>query len=326
MSTPPAPAPASPAPPCATARHPRWCGLLWSGVFWILVTETCFALMRIFTRSGAGDLPGLEIGGVRFLGGALVAYGVGRFRRVPLVVRDQKNAWLRSMFGTVNAVAVFVALGSTRIALGDVATLIATAPLFVAMLSGPVLGERVPPRTVIGVAVGFAGVAVLSQPAWRVSGHLALALLVGALSYGFAILRLRRLGAHESSEAIALHMSLVAGVTLLVLSLPRFVVPTREMLLPLLGSAAAGGLGQIAMSRAYGLGRAARLSAVSYSGVVITYLLEVLWFARPPRLHQWVGALLVIVAGVVVSRRSLAPADAEAAAPGAAARDASRPG
>lgn len=318
----PDPSPHRPArrpPPCGGARHPRWCGLLWSGVFWILVTETCFALMRIATRWGAGDLPGWEIGGVRFLGGALVAYGIGRVRRVPLVVRDQKNAWLRSIFGTVNAVAVFAALGSARIALGDVATLIATAPLFVALLSGPVLGERVSPRVLAGAGVGFLGVAVLSQPALKVSGDLALALLLGALSYGLAILRLRRLGAHESSEAIALHMSLVAGVTLLVLSLPRFVVPTPHMLLPLLGSAAAGGLGQIAMSRAYGLGGAARLSAVSYSGVVITYLLEVLWFRRPPLPHQWIGAALVIVAGVVVSRRSRAPADAEAPAPDAAA-------
>lgn len=305
-------------PPCASPRHPRWCGLLWSGVFWILVSETCFALMRIATRWGAADLPGWEIGGVRFLGGALVAYGIGRVRRVPLVVRDQKNAWLRSIFGTVNAVAVFAALGSARIALGDVATLIATAPLFVALLSGPVLRERVSPRVLAGAGVGFLGVAVLSQPALKVSGDLALALLLGALSYGLAILRLRRMGGHESSEAIALHMSLVAGVSLLLLSLPRFVVPTPQTLLPLLGSAAAGGLGQIAMSRAYGLGRAARLSAVSYAGVVITYAFEVLWFAHAPRLHQWIGALLVIVAGVVVSARSRAPADAEAPAPDAA--------
>jgi drug/metabolite transporter (DMT)-like permease len=314
-----------PPPPCATARHPRWCGLLWSGVFWILVSETCFALMRITTRWGAADLSGWEIGGVRFLGGALVAYGIGRFRRVPLVVRDQKNAWLRSIFGTVNAVAVFAALGSTRIALGDVATLIATAPLFVALLSGPVLRERVSPRVLAGAGVGFFGVAVLSQPALKVSGDLALALLLGALSYGLAILRLRRMGGHESSEAIALHMSLVAGVSLLLLSLPRFVVPTPQTLLPLLGSAAAGGLGQIAMSRAYGLGRAARLSAVSYSGVVITYLLEVLWFRRPPLPHQWIGALLVIVAGVVVSRRSRAPADAEAPDPDADSGQERRP-
>ena len=72
-----------------------------SGVFWILVTEVCFALMRVATRWGAADLPGWEIGGVRFLGGALVAWGLGRARGVSLRVRDQKNAWLRSIFGTV---------------------------------------------------------------------------------------------------------------------------------------------------------------------------------------------------------------------------------
>jgi drug/metabolite transporter (DMT)-like permease len=288
--------------------------LLRSGVLWIVVAELCFALMRIATRWGAdtADLSGWEMGGVRFLGGALVAYGLGRARGVSLRVRDQRNAWLRSIFGTVNALAVFLALGSARIALGDVATLTATAPLFVALLSGPVLGERVSPRVAAGAVLGFAGVAVLSQPAFHVSGDLAAALLLGAASYGLAILRLRRLGPSESSEAIALHMSLVAGVTLLLVSLPRFVVPAPRALVPLLASALAGGLGQVAMSRAYGLGRAARLSAVSYSGVVITYLLELALFARAPRPHQWLGAGLVCAAGVIVSARSRASADAEA--------------
>lgn len=307
----------APSPPPRSSQ-PGPYHVLRSGIFWILVTELCFALMRMATRWGASDLPGIEIGSVRFLGGALVAWGFGRARGVRLVVGDQKNAWLRSIFGTVNALAVFLALGSHRIALGDVATLQATAPLFVGLLSGPVLGERVPPRVVAGAVVGFAGVAVLSQPALRVSADLACALLLGALSYAFAILRLRRLGVRENSEAIALHMSLVAGVTLLLVSLPGFVVPSRHAVLPLVASALAGGLGQIALSRAYGLDRAARLSAVSYSGVVITYGLEVLVFARAPMLHQWIGAGLVCVAGVVVSARSRAAAGADVPAAGAA--------
>jgi drug/metabolite transporter (DMT)-like permease len=106
-------------------------------------------------------------------------------------------------------------------------------------------------------------------------------------------------------------MSLVAGVTMLLLSLPRFVLPGPHALLPLLVSAAAGGIGQVAVSRAYGLGRAAPLSAVSYAGVVFTYALEVLLFARMPGLHQCLGSLLVIAAGVVVSNRSRAPAEAD---------------
>jgi uncharacterized membrane protein len=197
------------------APEPPRPGAAWStlrsGIFWILVSELCFALMRVATRWGASDLPGLEIGGVRFLGGALVAWAVAAARKAPLRVGDQKNAWLRSIFGTLNGLAVFSALGSHRIALGDVATLSATAPLFVALLSGPVLGERVTGRVVAGAAVGFLGVGVLSRPALHVSGDLALALLVGSLSYALALLRLRRLGVSEGSEAIALHMSLVAG-------------------------------------------------------------------------------------------------------------------
>ena len=286
-------------------------GLLRQGVFWILVTEAMFAIMRVATRWGAADhLSGWEVGGVRFLGGALVAYGLGRARGVPLVVGDQKNAWLRSLFGTLNACAVFFALGSQRIAVGDVATLSATAPLFVALLAGPILGERVTPRIFAGALLGFVGVGVLSRPALHVSGDLVLALVLGALSYALAILRLRRLGPKESSEAIALHMSLVAGVTMLLLSLPHFVVPSAHALVPLLVSATAGGLGQMAMSRAYGLGRAAPLSAVSYAGVVFTYALEVVSFGRLPGLHQCLGSLLVIAAGVVVSAWSRAPAGA----------------
>lgn len=289
----------APQPQSSVARS-----TLRSGIFWILVTELCFALMRVATRWGASDLPGLEIGGVRFLGGALVTWIVARARRAPLRVGDQKNAWLRSIFGTLNGLAVFTALGSKRIALGDVATLTATAPLFVALLSGPVLGERVTARVVMGAAIGFAGVAVLSQPALHVSGDLALALILGSLAYALALLRLRRLGVSEGSEAIALHMSLVAGVVLLLASWPRFVVPAPRTWLPLAASALMGGFGQIAMSRAYGLDKAARLSAVSYTGVVITYALEVLWFARVPLAHQWIGAGLVCVAGVVVSLRA----------------------
>jgi drug/metabolite transporter (DMT)-like permease len=286
--------------------------LILSGVFWILVTEVMFSIMRVATRWGATDnLSGWEVGGVRFLGGALVAYGLGRARGVSLVVGDQKNAWLRSLFGTGNACAVFFALGSQRIAVGDVATLSATAPLFVALLSGPILGERVTLRIYAGALIGFLGVGVLSRPALHVSGDIALALLLGALCYGLAILRLRRLGPKESSEAIALHMSLVAGVTMLLLSLPHFVVPSARSLVPLLVSATAGGLGQVAMSRAYGLGRAAPLSAVSYAGVIFTYALEAASFQRLPGLHQCLGSLLVIAAGVVVSARSRAPAEAD---------------
>ena len=47
------------------------------GITWILLSETLFAIMRLATRWGAADVPGLEIGAARFLGGAAVALTLG---------------------------------------------------------------------------------------------------------------------------------------------------------------------------------------------------------------------------------------------------------
>ena len=271
------------------------------GVTWILLSETLFAIMRLATRWGAADVPGLEIGAARFLGGAVVALAVSRMRGVSLAIGDQRTAWLRSGFGALNALAVFYVLGQPRIALGDVATLQATGPLFVALLSAPLIGERVSRRVASGVMLGFVGLTVLVGPAFHTSGDLALIMIVGAFCYAVAMLSLRRLGPHETSEGIAFHLSLVAGAVLLLVALPRFVVPGARATEAIVASALSGGLAQVAMSRAYSLDRAARMSAYAYAGVAITYALEAAIWRRVPVVHQWIGAALVVVAGVIVS-------------------------
>jgi drug/metabolite transporter (DMT)-like permease len=275
--------------------------VLRQGVTWILLSEALFAIMRLATRWGAADVPGLEIGAARFLGGALVALVVSRVRGVSLAVGDQRTAWLRSGFGALNALAVFYVLGQPRIALGDVATLQATGPLFVALLSAPLIGERVSRRVALGVTIGFVGLTVLVGPAFHTSGDLALVMVVGAFCYAVAMLSLRRLGPHETSEGIAFHLSLVAGFTLLVASLPRFAAPGTRATEAIVASAVCGGLAQVAMSRAYALDRAARMSAYAYAGVAMTYALEAAFWRRVPVVHQWIGAALVVAAGLVVS-------------------------
>lgn len=272
-----------------------------SGVFWLLLSEMAYAVMRVSTRAGAADLPWAEIAAARFLGGAIVAVISARARGASLRVGDQKNAWLRSAFGTGGALCLFHALGSKAIAVGDATTLYATSPLWVAMLSGPVLRERVGPAVWLAVVVGFGGVAVLLGAHLATTGLVGGLVLLGGLSYAIALMRLRRLGPGESSEAIALHMSLVAGVTMLAIALPGLKPVRAVAYVPLAISAISGGLGQVLVGRAYAREQAAKLSAFSYSGVVFTYLLELALFHRVPTLPQIGGALLVIGAGVLVS-------------------------
>ena len=271
------------------------------GLGWMVVAQLCFAGMNVCTRLGAAHLPWAEIAAARFLIGALIAVGIATVRGSSLRVTDRPGTWRRSVFGTLSAIGTFYALSSTRIGLGDAATLSATAPIFVALLSGPLLGERVGRHLWLAVALAFTGIVALLRPSFEVAAPVALVATVGACFYALAMIWLRKIGPGESHEAVVLHFSLTGFVTMVVLALPRWAWPDAEGGLYLLGAGLGGGGAQLAMTRAYSLQRAAPVTALSNLGIVFTYLLALLVFPARPTGWQVAGSLLVIAATVLVS-------------------------
>jgi drug/metabolite transporter (DMT)-like permease len=266
----------------------------------MVLAQLCFAGMNVCTRLGAARLPWAEVAAARFLIGALIAAALAAARGVSLRVTDRPGTWRRSIFGTISAVGTFYALGSTRIGLGDAATLSATAPNFVALLSSPLLGERVGRRVWLAVALAFAGIAVLLRPSFEIAAPVAVVATVGAFFYALAMIWLRKIGPGESHEAVVLHFSLVGCATMVALAVPRWTWPDLESGMYLLGTGLGGGGAQLAMTRAYSLHRAAPVTALSNLGIVFTYLLALLVFPSRPTGWQIAGSLLVIAATVLV--------------------------
>jgi drug/metabolite transporter (DMT)-like permease len=273
----------------------------------MVLAQLCFAGMNVCTRLGAAHLPWAEIAAARFLIGALIAVGIAAVRGTSLRVTDRPGTWRRSIFGTLSAIGTFYALSSTRIGLGDAATLSATAPIFVALLSGPLLGERVGRHLWLAVALAFTGIVALLRPSFDVAAPVALVATVGAVFYALAMIWLRKIGPGESHEAVVLHFSLTGCVTMVALALPQWTWPDLEGGLYLLGAGLGGGGAQLAMTRAYSLHRAAPVTALSNLGVVFTYLLALVVFAGRPTGWQVAGSLLVIAATVLVSAGARRP-------------------
>jgi drug/metabolite transporter (DMT)-like permease len=269
----------------------------------MVLAQLFFAAMNVCTRLGARELPWSVIAAARFLVGALIALALAQYRGSPLRITDRPNTWRRSVFGTAAAVCTFYALASSRIALGDAVTLGATAPIFVALLSGPLLGERVGAHVALAVLLGFAGIVAVVRPSFGGEMPVALIATGGAVFYALAMIWLRKIGPGESHEAVVLHFSLVALATSLALSIPVWRWPTWEGASFLLGAGLAGGAAQNAMTRAYSLARAAPVTAMSGLSIVFTYLLAIPVFGDQPTTWQMVGSGLVIAASLLLTVR-----------------------
>jgi drug/metabolite transporter (DMT)-like permease len=263
--------------------------------------QVCFSLMNVLARLGARDLPWQEVAASRFLFGALVAYAWAVHRKRTLSITSRKQAWLRSIFGTAAAAGTFFTLASPVMPIGDGATLLATSPLFVAVLSWPLLGEKVRSRAIVALVVSFFGVMAVARPTFHVAGPVFFVALSAAVFAALAMISLRRLGPNETGEAVVLHFSLFGALVLSLLAVPVFRVPDARGAFFLVGTGLVAGVAQLAMTRAYSLASAVTVATLSYLSVVITRFFAWPIFHERPSLSQLLGTFCVIGAGALLA-------------------------
>ncbi|WP_081426171.1 DMT family transporter [Sorangium cellulosum] len=281
-----------------------------AGVLWMVLAQALFAVMNVLSRLSSESAPWPEVAASRALVGAATALGVALVRRAPLSMErsDRRLTWARSLCGTGAMLCVFYTLGSPQIALGDAVTLGATSPIFVAILAPRMLGERSSRGLWVAILLAFAGVALIAAPRLAIAGETALVATLGAVFSAFAMIWLRRIGAsgtRASPESVALHFSLVASAAMIALSIPVWRTPDAVGVALLIGTGLAGGLAQLAMTRAYALDNAARIGAIGYVGVALSHVLAAAWLGDVPSARQVLGATLVMAAGLWLASQAL---------------------
>lgn len=270
-----------------------------------------FASMNFFARLASSSASWTTVGAVRALIGALVAYAVARMRGASLAANDRRAIFWRSLFGTASMALTFYALSSRTLPLADTVTLLNLTPIFLAVLAPFVLRERTSLAVAFALVLSLAGVVLILHPsfAWQpadatpgpsaaaTAGFAVLAAFVASI----AMMMLRRVGPTESAESIAVHFSLFAALVLGVLSLFDLRMPSARDAGFMLAGGVCAGFGQLALTRAYALERAARVSGMGYLAVVASALLGGAVLGERPTLGAVAGIVLVIAGGLVVS-------------------------
>ena len=267
----------------------------------MVLSQVLFSAMGVFTRLGAQNVPWQEVAFVRFGIGAAVAYLMARTRGATLTITNKKLMWTRSVTGTLSALSIFYVWASPKIPLGDAVTLTSIGPVFVVMLSWPLLKERVGKLVWCSVPLAFCGIVLVLKPSFHVAYSLATVAIIGSFFFSLAMISLRQMGPGESGEAVVLYFSLLGTFVTLCISIPVWETPNPITALFLVLTGLSGGLGQIAMTRAFSLDRAARISALNYLGIIFTNIFAIPVFGGFPGRWQLVGTGLVILSGLFIT-------------------------
>ena len=206
--------------------------------------------------------------------------------------------WLRSLLGCAAWGVYFFAV--TLLPLPALTTLMFTMPLWVGLLAGPLLGERVGWLRVAVIALGFAGVVVMARPGSGLFGWAAALGLLAALCYGLMMLVTRSLSSTVSSGAMVTHLAITLAL-LSGLSLPwTWTAPTAGGLLLMLAVGGIVGVAQYALAQAYRFGDAALVAPFDYVRLLWAAGYGFWLWGDLPGGSVLAGAALVVASGLLL--------------------------
>ena len=272
----------------------------------LILAVTLFSALDTVAKYLATRLhiPLTEIVWLRFVGQTLYMVAIFGIVGVPALLRTQRLGLqtIRSVLMVTTTVCNFFALQTLR--LDQTITIVFLAPLVVAALAGPLLGEWIGWRRGIAVAVGFCGVLVALHPG---ATPLSLAVLVsfsGMLAYALFMLLTRHLSSIDPPFVTLFYSMMVGTIFGAPFALREWVWPADGftwLLLGLLG--ALGGAGHMLFIFAYKRAPASTVSPFLYVQLLTMVSCGWIVFGDAPDVWTLTGACIVIASGVYLVHR-----------------------
>ncbi len=209
---------------------------------------------------------------------------------------------LRSLAGTASMFCWFTAL--TMIPLADFTAISFTAPMFLTLLAMLLLGERIHAYRWTALVIGFVGVLITIGPHLSLGGSsLGVLVALGAAVFSAAAITTLRSMSGAGGEhplAITFYFSLTTVLCSGLTAFDGWPSPTGEQWLFIVVAALFGVFGQLLMTMSYRYAEASTLAPLDYTNLLLAVALGYYFFAEVPHWSMWIGAPLVIAAGLII--------------------------
>ena len=283
------------------------------GIFAMLAAVAFFAVMDAQLKLLAGHYGPMQVAFLRgvtslpfVLLPVLVRGRLARLRPVNVRLHVARGALSVLMLGSF----IFAVRESS---LATTYSIFMCAPLLVAALSAPMLGERVAGAQWGAITVGLAGVLLMIAPRgggeWVSLG--ALAAVVAVATYALSVVTLRLLARTDTTESMVFWFAVLLSVGAGLLAIPDWVPLAADHWPLLVGVGITGALGQHLITEAFRHAPAAVVAPFEYTALLWGVTLDLLIWHVLPGAVTLAGGTIVIGAGLYLlarERRQVPPA------------------
>ncbi|MDB3871584.1 DMT family transporter [bacterium] len=267
-------------------------------VLWMIFGSICFGTMNALVKWTSINADVWMIIFIRSLVIALAVAIFARFQGISLKMNDPRKMFLRCLVGLIAMILYFSAL--SLIPIGQAVTLQYTAPLFVALLSGSIIREKVSTSVLISLITAFFGIILIVSPDLDSIDPNALLALGSGFFAGLAYIFVRDLRKTDSPSTVVFWFAAFSVLGSVFQAAPELSSLTWEMTAALVGIGVGAGGGQVGITMAYHQANAAWVSAFSYLTVIIATIYGIILFDEVLSTKIIIGGLLIIGSGVAL--------------------------
>ena len=178
-----------------------------------------------------------------------------------------------------------------------------SAPLIITALSFFILKEKIGPRRLIAVLIGFVGVLIVARPGTIHFTFSLFLLFIGAIILAINVILIRIYASNQSSIAFAFY-GFSVGLIVSSLITTQFYVPLKNndiYIFFLCGIIA--GTGGLCISAASKMLESSLFAPLQYFQLIAGFLFGYLFFGDIPDLYEIIGSLVISISGLFIIYR-----------------------
>ena len=269
------------------------------GMLWMICTMFLFVTMDTVAKHLSQTYPVFQVVWARFAFHLITVAILFRSQILQAVrSRNLKLQLIRSCLIVLTTFLFFT--GLSRATLATATTMMFLSPIYVTLLSIPILGETVGLRRWLGVLAGFTGALIIIRPGSDAFDSASLFLLAAPLCNALYQLMTREARKYDS-ENVTLLYTAVVGVLLTSATLPfNWVTPDASAWVLLALTGALGCISHLCLIRAFRSAPASAVVPLSYTSLIWATLYGYILFDNLPDGWTLTGAAIIVTSGAYI--------------------------